>query len=170
MSDAIKSDLEALSDGTRWTLEKADGYMDLKMWDQALAELNKVPPEDEDSIAYRHIRLRLAIETEDWTTSTKLVIELQQALPEEPAFWVQRAYVARRAESIQVARTILCDALSRFPQTPVIPFNLACYECQLGELQLAHEYLQAAFALDPSYRDLALCDEDLEPLWGDLNG
>ena len=170
MSDAIQSDLDSLSDVTRWALEKADGYMDLKMWAQAQDELNKVSPDDVASIAYRHTRLRLAIENEDWPTSTDLVTSLQKAVPEEPAFWVQHAYVARRAESIHAARTILCDALGKFPQMAVIPFNLACYECQLGELQLAHEYLQAAFELDPSFRDLALRDEDLEPLWGDLTG
>ena len=168
MTNRLKQDLESLSDESRWAIEKADGYMDLKMWDQALQELDKVSESERSSLAYQHYRLRLAIENHDWDTSTRLSTALHDSAPEEPTFWVERAYVARRAESIQVARTILHDALVRFPEVAVIPFNLACYECQLGDLQLAREYLDAACKIDPAYRTLALEDEDLKPLWNEL--
>jgi len=44
-------------------------------------------------------------------------------------------------------------------------FNLACYECQLGNLETTKERLRRAFELEPLYRQRAL-DDDLKPLWG----
>lgn len=50
-----------------------------------------------------------------------------------------------------------------------IPFNLACYYCQLGDLEGAKDSLKQAFAIDPSWRLAALEDDDLEPLWSFLS-
>ncbi len=43
--------------------------------------------------------------------------------------------------------------------------NLACYECQLGNLDLARRCLAEAFRLKPGCRQMALDDPDLAPLW-----
>jgi hypothetical protein len=50
----------------------------------------------------------------------------------------------------------------------MIRYNLACYECQLGELDAAKEYLDQAFTLEPKCRTIAREDSDLEALWGEL--
>lgn len=54
------------------------------------------------------------------------------------------------------------------PACAVIHYNLACYECQLGELEVAKARLRHAFKLDAHLRTLALDDEDLKPLWDSL--
>ena len=59
-------------------------------------------------------------------------------------------------------------AMIRFPKIAVIPFNLACYECQLGHPDAAMSFLQKSFRLDASFRDQALEDEDLKPIWDRL--
>jgi len=43
--------------------------------------------------------------------------------------------------------------------------NLACYICQLGDLEKAKQSLQHALKLDPKLRVMALDDEDLKSLW-----
>jgi hypothetical protein len=50
----------------------------------------------------------------------------------------------------------------------IFHYNLACYECQLGEIEVAKAQLKHAFKSDPSWRSAALADEDLEPLWDSL--
>ena len=50
----------------------------------------------------------------------------------------------------------------------MIPFNLACYDCQLGNLESAKLYLEQAIKLKPGMRTMALDDPDLEPLWDSL--
>jgi len=66
-----------------------------------------------------------------------------------------------RAESVAVeAIASLAD-----PAKLATLYNLACYECQLGELEVAKVRLSYACKLDKTYRVLALDDEDLKPLW-----
>jgi tetratricopeptide (TPR) repeat protein len=78
---------------------------------------------------------------------------------------ISYAFATRRAVSIEVAKEILLKAEQQFPKEAVILFNLACYECQLGRLDPAKEYLKRAFEIDPDLRRAALEDHDLEPLW-----
>jgi hypothetical protein len=62
-------------------------------------------------------------------------------------------------------RLVLLDAVERMPGAPLMHYNLACYECQLGDLEVAKARLQHAFKLYSSLREKALEDEDLKPLW-----
>jgi tetratricopeptide (TPR) repeat protein len=60
---------------------------------------------------------------------------------------------------------ILIDAEAKFPRRAAIPYNLACYYCQLGEMEKAKRYLKEAFEIDLNWRKAALDDEDLRPFW-----
>jgi hypothetical protein len=60
------------------------------------------------------------------------------------------------------------NAETKFPKQAIIKYNLACYFCQEGDLQTATDYLKRTFAIDPSWRLLALEDEDLKPLWNGM--
>jgi Flp pilus assembly protein TadD len=168
MANRIEKDLRRLPDEPRWCLQRADGYMDLRMWTHAQRELSAVAAEHHDSFAFTHCRLRLAIEEKDWQASAQLARALHGQAPDEPETWIELAYVARRAEGVDAARQILSRALHRFPSLAIIPFNLACYECQLGDMKQARMYLARAFELEPGYRRLAVEDRDLEPLWPEL--
>ncbi len=54
----------------------------------------------------------------------------------------------------------------RFPKNATIPYNLACYCAQLGEIEEAQEWFKAAMALDEdTVRQMGIDDPDLEPLW-----
>lgn len=44
-------------------------------------------------------------------------------------------------------------------------FNRGCYHCQLGELEDAKTCVKRAVELDKRFQQMALDDEDLEPLW-----
>ncbi|GJQ57426.1 MAG: hypothetical protein SCALA701_02270 [Candidatus Scalindua sp.] len=78
--------------------------------------------------------------------------------------WVAYAYAVRRHEKISNARTILLQAIERFSEEAIIPYNLACYECQLGNIEKAKIYLKRALSLDMNFRVIALEDEDLRTL------
>ncbi len=168
MASRMEKELAQLPDETRWALQRADGYMDLRMHSHARRELGTVAQEDRNNFAFRHCRLRLAIDEKDWQASRHLANALHGEAPDEPETWIELAYVARRTDGVDAARRILSRALCRFPSLAIIPFNLACYECQLGDIKQARLYLARAFELEPGYRRLALEDRDLEPLWGEL--
>jgi Tfp pilus assembly protein PilF len=74
------------------------------------------------------------------------------------------AYATRRVDSIEAARVILLDALAKHPEAAIIHYNLACYDCQLGHLDSAKQFLARAVELSPGYKRIALEDDDLKPL------
>ena len=61
----------------------------------------------------------------------------------------------------------LRPAAERFPDQPMVPFNLACYLAQIGSLEEAWEWYQEAIRRGPAaqVRAQALDDDDLRPLW-----
>jgi tetratricopeptide (TPR) repeat protein len=93
---------------------------------------------------------------------------LKEFQPDNVQWTTSLAYATRRAFSIDVAMEILIDAEAKFPREATIPYNLACYYCQLGEIEKAKRYLKKAFEIDLNWRTAALEDEDLRPLWDSL--
>ena len=62
---------------------------------------------------------------------------------------------------------MLLPAADKFPTVQVIPYNLACYAAQLGDLAAASDWLAQAFKLGnkKEIKLQALDDPDLAPLW-----
>jgi len=99
---------------------------------------------------------------------TELTRRLTEFEPDNPQWPVSLAYAMRRTNSIEAAKEILLNAESKFPKEAIIFYNLACYECQLGQIEASKNYLKQAFKIDLNWRKAALDDEDLKPLWNDL--
>ena len=164
----MREAMDRLPDEVRWRIRRADGFLDLGMSDAAEAELARVPAAHHAGVPYRRMRLRLAEAAEQWAEAVALAEALCAALPEECGIWIELAYAKRRHAGIPEARSVLQEAHSRFPRIGVIPFNLACYACQEGNLAEARTYLAQAFAIEPRYREVALEDEDLESMWDEI--
>jgi hypothetical protein len=65
---------------------------------------------------------------------------------------------------------VIANLVDKFTDDPIMRYNLACYECQLGRLEQAKNWLEKAFTLgDPKkIKLMALQDPDLEPLWREI--
>ena len=162
------SSKKKLPDDVLWHLQRCDGFLDLKMIDKARRELEPIGAIHRQSDPFIEAELRLAMADNRWSDATQFARTLNVRRPDEPVFCIQLAYSIRRAESIEAARDILLDAKNRFPKIAVIPFNLACYECQLGHPDEAMVFLEKAFKLDASFREQASEDDDLKPIWDRL--
>jgi tetratricopeptide (TPR) repeat protein len=107
-----------------------------------------------------------------WDGAVEIANTLTKLLPGNPAGWIDLAYATRRKTGggIPQAREILTEAKAKFPNEYLISFNLACYECQLGNLQAAKQRLKEAIDLagKNDIRMRALNDPDLEPLWNEI--
>lgn len=114
----------------------------------------------------------------DWAKACAVAELLVETAPDRPFGWIHRAYALRRMPggSIDQARDALRPAFERFPDQFLIPYNLACYAAQLGELDEAWTWLGNAMSAvgtlegRTKIRDLALADRDLEALWPRLRG
>jgi tetratricopeptide (TPR) repeat protein len=111
------------------------------------------------------LRLKIYRALEKWDLTQVVAKTLVVRDPLDIGPWVSLAYAVRRAVSLDAAKAVLLQALHGLPDAAILHYNLACYECCLGDLVAAKDCLKRAITLDPRYRERALEDEDLAPLW-----
>ncbi len=148
--------------------DAARGYAELGMYRDANEELEKIDPFLRAAPGVLALRIEIYRGLENWELMAELSKRLIEFQPDDPHWPVSMAYATRRATSIEAAKEILLNAAPKFPKEAVIPYNLGCYFCQLGNLNTAKEYLRRAFKIDPEWRKTALEDQDLNPLWDSL--
>lgn len=55
--------------------------------------------------------------------------------------------------------------MERLPGAALLHYNLACYECLLGDIEVARARLKHAIRLDERLKAKALDEEDLKAIW-----
>src|SRR5215468_4410821 len=148
--------------------QAAVGYAELGMFAEADSELDKIDPFCRALPEILAVRLAIYRGLEKWDLMQEIAKRLAEFQPNDIQWTISLAYGTRRADSIQAAKEILLNAESKFRKEAIIKYNLACYCCQLGEIEKAKNYLKKAFEIDLSWRMAALDDEDLKPLWESL--
>lgn len=153
-------------------LSAAQGWIGLGDLVSANDELEQITPELRAHPAVLFVRYEIYSKGKRWDGAAEIANTLTKLLPENPAGWIDLAYATRRKTGggIPQAKEILTEAKARFPNEYLISFNLACYECQLGNLQAAKQRLKEAIDLagKKDIRMRALNDPDLEPLWNEI--
>ena len=101
----------------------------------------------------------------DWTKGARVANTLAKAAPGQAVGWIHRSYALHELRQTQEAYDLLKPALEVFADEWVIPFNLACYLCQLKRLDEAKVLLNVALDRgQDEARNAAQSDPDLEPL------
>src|SRR5215475_16101296 len=146
----------------------AVGYVELGMFQEANDQLENIDPFNRAAPEVLAVRIAVYQGLKKWELMREVSKRLAKFQPNDIQWTVSLAYATRRADSIQGAKEILLNAESRFPKEASIKYNLACYCCQLGEIENAKDHLKKAFEIDATRRLQALGDEDLKPLWDSL--
>jgi hypothetical protein len=149
-------------------LTVAEGYAGLGMWLDANAELEEIDPEVRHVPEVLAVRLQIYRALEKWDLMAAAARKLAEYEPECLKWMDFWAFAVQRAESIEPADVILLQAFERKSTDAVLQYNLACYECQHGDLEAAKARLKHAIKLDPTLRLTALGDEGLKPIWSSL--
>jgi predicted Zn-dependent protease len=118
-------------------LTAAEGFTELGMCVDASEELEKIDPFCRQLPEVLVVRMRIYSTLQKWDLMQAVAKKLVEYDPDEVPPWISLAYATRRIESIDAAKKILLEALTRHTKEPVFHFNLACYECQLGDLTAA---------------------------------
>lgn len=96
------------------------------------------------------------------------------ARPAEAGGWLNCAYALRRMPGggLEQAWKFLLPVADKFPTESVIAFNLACYACQLQQLDEARAWFKRACTIGGKklLQMMALADDDLKPLWPEIRG
>jgi len=153
-------------------LRAAEGWLELGSPTEAAAELSLIAPNHQRHPDVLEMRWALHAQARQWGAALEAARELVLAAPDRSSGWLHQAYALRRAVDggLAQAHAALKPAAEKFKQEPIIPFNLACYACQLGQLDEARAWIKRALKLGGKgrIRLMALVDEDLEPLWPEI--
>ncbi len=143
-------------------LRHASGYLGLGMVAQAALELDAVDPADRESADVLATRVELLLEIKAWLPLSELAEHLAQVAPQVEQGWIHWAYALRELERIEEAKAVLLAAEPFHGKTcAVLHYNLACYECLLGNLPNAKRRLRTAIERDAHWKEAALTDPDL---------
>jgi tetratricopeptide (TPR) repeat protein len=155
-------------------LSAAIGWLELGNVREARSELERVNPELQDHPDVLEASWLLCSEERDWTRGLDCARRLLLAAPKRATGWLHQAYALRRVPGggLSAAWDALLPAWQMFPKEPVIPYNLACYACQLGRRTEALVWLKRALSAGnkEDIKKMALDDRDLEPLRSEIPG
>ena len=146
-------------------LTEAVGYLELGMLQDSWDALENIPAEERHLPPVLQVRLEIYRRMGKYEGMATMAEHLTKVFPEDSQNWISLAYAQRRYLDLKTAEKTLLEAQKRFPEEATIPFNLACYACQMGRLDEAREKLAKAIAMEPAFKSAALEDEDLKPIW-----
>jgi tetratricopeptide (TPR) repeat protein len=153
-------------------LNAALGWLELGNHLEANEELENITPTLRSHPAVLELRWQIYAKVGNWVACLDLAAAMVALAPEFATGWIYRAYSLRRAPGggLAPAQTVLLQAWPMFPSEPLIPYNLACYACQLGKLKEAWDWLEEAFDIGDAekLKLKALDDHDLEQLWAEI--
>lgn len=146
------------------------GWLELGNSREARAEFARISPGFHRHPETLEARWRICAADREWAEALAIAEELVAVAPDDPTGWVDQSYALHELKRTAEARALLLPVALRFPDMSLIPYNLACYACQLGDLEDARRWLQRAATLRnrAELRRLALGDADLQPLWNEI--
>ena len=157
-------------------LSAAVGWLELGNNAEAKIELAKISSPQQTAPDVLEVGWAIHAAERDWIEALRVAERLIASHPERPSAWLHRAYALRRVPhgGLAAAFEALQPAAETFPDECTIPYNLACYTCQMQQLEEARQWLRRAWrcpsAQKKDIKEMALADEDLRPLWKEIHG
>ena len=148
-------------------LQAAQGWLELGNHIEAIEELENIAPQLRAHPEALKVRWEIYAAAKKWEAALDIAAAIVQLAPEDQLGWVHRSYALHELKRSAEARDNLLRVVDKFPEDPIMRYNLACYECQLGRLEQAKNWLGKAFEVGDSKKIklMALEDPDLERLW-----
>lgn len=145
-------------------LRIAEGYAELGMHEEALAELDKLSGQVEDFPEILRMRVAIVLQLREWGTALHLSRRLCQLLPNESYGFIHAAFCLHELGKTLEAKETLLNGPASLLDQPLYYYNLGCYDAVLGNLEQARAYLRASFRLNKEFREIAKNDADLKEL------
>ena len=146
----------------------AQGYLELGMPVEAMAELDAMPTEDKEVESALQLRLFITMKSHNWDESLRICERLREIYPEAVSGYIHGAFCLHERGCTDAALKLLLSGPPTLAEEATYFYNLACYSAVLGDLDNALDYAQRSFAMDDKFRDIAKLDPDLIELRGQL--
>jgi len=148
-------------------LNAAQGWLGLGDCQSALDELAFIDPVMQSHPDVLAVRCDIYTAAMKWPEVVAVAWTLVKLVPDEPNGWVRRSFALHGLKRTQQAFDLLLPAARKFPEIPMIPYNLACYCAQLGKLKEARRWLHQSYEIGNAriIKSVARYDPDLAPLF-----
>lgn len=149
----------------------ATGWMELGNPREALNELEQISPDGKQNPDVLELYWSIYALFKEWDKAMPVTEKLVEVAPQNPSGWINRSYTLHEMKRTKEALELLLPAVEKFPENEIIPYNLACYYCQLGDLSEARRWLKKALNVAnnrESIKSMALNDPDLKPLQDEI--
>ena len=156
-------------------LNAAEGWLGLGNHIEANEELEKITASMRSHPDVLEVRYEIFAKAKRWETCVDIASAIVKQEPENSFGWIRRSFALHELKRTKEALENLLPAVEYFPDEITIRYNLACYECVLGNMRQAKLRLAEAFNIAQNqkcfdeYRLQALDDRDLDSLWGMLD-
>lgn len=148
-------------------LNAAVGWIELGNIAEAKAELARIPASRRNHPDVLETEWRVHVAEKDWPAALDAARVLVKADPDNPSGWIHQSYSLHELKQTREALDLLLLVVEKFSSICTIPYNLACYACQLGDLKEARRWLGKAIKIrgKNDIKQMALTDPDLRSMW-----
>lgn len=162
-----------LDDATRICLRSVEGWLELGSIDEAAGEIARIGEPDASHPDVLAVRWSVLAARECWDEAFEVAERHLGEVPNDERAHVNKAYALRRKTDggVTLARVVLLRAWKDFPESVLIPYNLACYDCLIDNLEGALAFLQRAIEVgdEKAVLTMARQDPDLAPIRASLD-
>lgn len=146
----------------------AQGYFELGMIAESLAEIDSLPPAQQERSEVLQMRLLIHMRARRWQEALGFSEALYQRCPQEALGFIHAAFCLHELGRTAEAKALLLNGPSALLSEATYHYNLGCYDAALGNLEAAQAHLRVSFKLDKKFREFARTDPDLKGIWSDL--
>ena len=145
-----------------WRLRAAAGYAELGMNRESIAELNAIEKPARERPEVLQLRLHHLMRGKKWTSALRVSRKLCRVAPRCTAGYLHAGFCLHELGKTLQAKKLLLKGPVGLLREPIYYYNMGCYDALLGNPKSAQVHLLTSFKMDPSFRDIAKKDPDLE--------
>lgn len=135
------------------------------MLTDAIKELDSLPFHDQLRADVLELRVTILMKAEKWRHALRASEKLCAVAADSTIGFIHAAFCLHELGRTKEAKEVLLEGPPQIVKEATYHYNLACYECVLGNLDTARAYLDASVSMDEKFRDYAKEDPDLKPLY-----
>lgn len=143
----------------------AQGYFELGMLEDAMAELDSLPASMRERKEVLQMRLFIHMRVRRWTHALEISHALCRVNPDETLGFIHAAFCLHELGRTAEAKALLLAGPATLLDEATYHYNLGCYDAALGNIEDAQAHLRKSFKLDREFREYARTDPDLKGVW-----
>jgi len=148
--------------GIERSLLATQGYIELGMPAEALAEIDQLSAEDREREEVLQLRLFILMHSRSWAAAAEVCDRLRGLFPGASTGYIHGAFCLHELGRTADAKRLLLSGPPSLASEATYFYNLGCYDAVLGNVEEATAALKTSFEMDNKFREIAKYDPDLK--------